>query len=85
MLCVENQLVEGRNGEGDINKNAIPIFPIKKIVTWNKKVVLVVEKDSSTDGVIGRLKEKMQSSFLFERNLRGKHIKNHGLTVSIKN
>lgn len=58
MLCLENLLVEGRNGEGDINKNAIPIFPIKKMATWNKKVVMVVGKDSSTGGVRGRLRDE---------------------------
>lgn len=28
-----------------------------------------------TGGVRGRIKEKMKTSFLFERNLRDKHIK----------
>lgn len=45
---------------------------------------MVVGEYSSTGEVRGRLKEKMKTSFLFERNLRGKHIKNCGLTVSIK-
>lgn len=55
------------------------------MVTWNKKMVMVVREDNSTGGVRGRLKEKMKTNFLFERNLRGKHIKSCGLTVSIKN
>lgn len=60
---MENQLVEGRNGEEDINGNVILISSVKRMVTWSKKVVMVAGEGIITGGGASGSKEKMKTRY----------------------